>query len=178
MDWNKGFTARYFAKFVDINSWRDVDEFDIVDGSINNTATGLRTSADLTCKKYDENVERYIRIYLDARQNGDGALIPLFTGISTSPEREINGRLVTIPLTCYSVLKPCQDVLLQRGWYAPAEINCDAILKRLLKATPAPVVFDENVPTLNNAIIAEDGESNLSMVEKILNAIIYFLQCR
>ena len=128
MDWNKGFTARYFAKFVDTDSWRDADEFDIIDGSINNTATGLRTSADLTCKKYDEDAEKYIRIYLDARQNGDGALIPLFTGISTSPEREINGRLVTIPLTCYSVLKPCQDVLLQRGWYAPAEISCDAIL--------------------------------------------------
>lgn len=171
MNWNKGFTARYFAKIIDPASWRDIDEFEIISGNISNTASGLRTSADLTCKDYDETLEQWIRIYLDARQDGSGELVPLFTGLSTSPERDIDGNLITIPLTCYSVLKPCQDVLLQRGWYAPAEINCDAILKRLLNVTPAPVVFEENVPTLNNAIIAEAGESTLSMIEKILNAI-------
>lgn len=171
MNWNRGFTARYFAKVVDAQSWRDIEEFDIISGSISNTESGLRTSADLTCKEYNESIEQWIRVYLDARQDGSGELVPLFTGLSTSPEREIDGNLITIPLTCYSVLKPCQDVLLQRGWYAPAEISCDVILKSLLRVTPAPVVFDENIPSLNNAIIAEDGESNLSMIEKILNAI-------
>lgn len=171
MDWSKGFSATYYATVVDAPSWRDVERFEIIDGSISKSESGLRTSADLTCKDYTQTVEQWIRVWLDVRQDGDTQHIPLFTGLSTSPEREINGRLITIPLTCYSVLKPSQDVLLQRGWYAPAEISCERIIKNLLKVTPAPIEFGEGIPMLSQGIIAEDNESNLSMVEKILKAI-------
>lgn len=171
MNWEKGFSARYFAMIVDADSWRDVEQFEIISGGINKSESGLRVSADLTCKDYNESLEQWVRIYLDARQDGGGELIPLFTGLSTSPERDIDGNIITIPLTCYSVLKPSQDVLLQRGWYAPAAVGCDTILKNLLRPTPAPVVFGEDIPKLTQAIIAEDGETNLSMIEKILEAI-------
>lgn len=171
MDWSKGFTAVYYATVLDSASWRDIERFEIVSGNISKSETGLRANADLTCKDYDQSRERWIRVWLDVRQDGSSAHVPLFTGLCTSPEREIEGRLVSIPLTCYSVLKPCQDVLLQRGWYAPAEVSCERILRTLLEVTPAPVEIEEGIPSLIQAIIAEDSESNLSMIEKILNAI-------
>lgn len=171
MDWSKGFSAVYYATEVDPVTWRDLERFEIIDGSISKSISGLRSSADLSCKEYDPAIEKWIRVWLDARQEGGTAHVPLFTGLSTSPEREIEGRLVSIPLTCYSVLKPCQDVLLQRGWYAQAQMSCERILTNLLSVTPAPVEFDEDIPVLSQAIIAENGESNLSMIEKILEAI-------
>ena len=125
----------------------------------------------MTCKKYEQDIEQWIRVYLDAKQNGTITHVPLFTGLATSPKKDLEGRFITTPLECYSVLKPCQDVLLQRGWYAPAEISCGNILKNLLSVTPAGVEIGDNIPSLTRAIIAEDGESNLSMVEKILNSI-------
>lgn len=171
MDWSKGFSATYYATKIDSTTWRDIERFEIIDGSINKNESGLQISADLTCRRYDYDIEQWVRVYLDAKQNGTTTHVPLFTGLATSPRKDLEGRLVTTPLECYSVLKPCEDVLLQRGWYAPAEISCDSILRNLLKPTPAPVEISDNIPSLSNAIIAGDGESNLSMAESILNSI-------
>lgn len=172
MDWSKGFSALYYASIVDPQTWRDIERFEITDGSISKEASGLRVSADIDCVNYENEArENWVRIWLDARQNGAAEHVPLFTGLATSPSRDINGNVISNKLECYSVLKPAQDVLLQRGWYAPADISGSILIKRLLAVTPAPVVIEGNAPTLTQAVIAEDGESNLSMAEKILEAI-------
>ena len=45
------------------------------------------------------------------------------------------------------------------------------LIKDLLSVTPAPVIIEDNAPTLSQSIIAENNETHLSMVHKLLNAI-------
>lgn len=168
MDWNKGFESRYYCAFVDRESWRDIDRFEITGGQIMRSTSELIESADIECKNYIEG-ERWIRIWLDARQNGATEHIPLFTGLSTSPADDVDGNLISNSLECYSVLKPLQDILLPRGWYAPSGSG-EGLIIDLLSVTPAPAEVEDNIPILKQSIIAESGETNLSMLNKILLA--------
>ena len=171
MDWMRGFSASYYLAVVDPASWRDVDRIEITSGSITRNSTGLRESADISCNDYDRNRELWVRVWLDATQGSGTEHVPLFTGIACSPSTEIDGGNLKHPLECYSVLKPAQDVLLQRGWYAPANANGAELVRKLLSASPAPAVIDGISPTITQTIVAEDKESNLSMADKILTAI-------
>lgn len=171
MDWDKGYSARYYISILDKDTLRDIDRIEVTGGSIKRTSTDLRESADLDCVDYNTNAEQYIRVWLDAKQKGESSHIPLFTGIATSPGKDINGRYITNKLECYSLLKIAQDILLPRGWYAPAELDGGSLIKTLLKPVGTTITIEENTPALSQAIIAEDGENNLSMVDKILTAI-------
>lgn len=170
MDWSKGFEARYYATIINKNSWRDRERFEITGGQITRSEGELRESADVDCVSYDKG-EQWIRIWMDVRQNGEAAHIPMFTGLATSPSDDINGSVTNNSLECYSVLKPAQDVLLPRGWFAPSGITGTTVISDLLDVTPAPLEIEKNAPKLKQNIIAEEGETNLSMIEKILTAI-------
>lgn len=171
MDWSKGYTAQYYITTVDPTTWRDIEVNHITGGSIKREDSSLIESADVTCKNYPRKVEQWVRIWLDAKQNEVAEHIPLFTGLAVSPDREINGLSETNPVQCYSVLKPAEDVLLERGWYAPAGFTGSRLVKQLLGVSPAPVIEEGFSPSLSTSIIAENGESHLSMAEKILKAI-------
>lgn len=171
MDWSKGFSARYYLSVVDKNSWKDIDRIEITGGSVKRTISDLRESADINCVDYNSDSEQLIRVWLDARQEGISSHTPIFTGLATSPDRNINGRYETNTLQCYSVLKIAQDVLLPRGWYAPAEANAGVLIKNLLSVISPYVRIPENSPALKSAIIAESGENHLSMTDKILDSI-------
>ena len=110
-------------------------------------------------------------MYLDARQSGDASHVALFTGIASTPDLDRQMSRPETDLACYSVLKPVDDVLLQRGWYASAGRTGGDVLKELLSATPAPVIIAEDSPRLTESIIAEDGETRLTMVDRVLEAI-------
>lgn len=169
MDWTRGFTANYHISVVDPFTWRDTDTIEITGGTIKRENTGLLESADIDVVNYDGK-ERWIRVWLDTLQGETSEHTPLFTGLATSPDRNLNGRLEKNGLQCFSVLKPADDVLLKRGWYAPLGSDSD-LVRRLLKVTPAPIVVEDGSPTLKDHIIAEDGETNLTMAYKILNAL-------
>ncbi len=169
MDWRKGFSSRYYVSVLDRNTLRDIRRIEIVGGSIKREDGELRESADIDCVNYSETTEQLIRVWLDAKQSGSSSHIPLFTGLATSPKRDINGRLVTNTLECYSVLKIAQDMLLPRGWYAPQGINGGDLIRELLSVIPVDISISENSPGLKSAIIAEDGENRLSMTDKILS---------
>ena len=172
MDWAKGLSATYYMSIVDPVTWRDVDRIEIKGGEISRSESELVESADVDCVRYDQSSERYVRIWLNTRQEGGrSSHTALFTGLATSPNRDINGTLVTNKVQCLSVLKPAKDVLLQRGWYAPAGVSGASIVKDLLSIVPAPVRIEGNAPDLAQAVIAENGESHLSMAWKVLNAI-------
>ena len=170
MDWSQGFSASYYGCYVDPSSWRDIERFEITEGNIERTDESLRESASVTLSEYEQGTERWIRIYLDTKQNESGTHTALFTGLAMTPDRNIDGFRTKYELDCYSVLKPASDILLQRGWYAPVDTSSGQIIKNLLMGF-APVVVADNSPRLSQAIIAEDKESNLSMVNKILQAI-------
>ena len=171
MNWDNGFSAAYYAAEVDAGTWRDISRIEITEGSVSRTSSGLRGAADIGCVNYDQGRERWLRIWMNATQDGSTDHVPLFTGLACSPERTINGTLITNTVQLYSVLKPAEDVLLERGWYAPQGVSGKTLISTLLEVTPAPVVFADNVPAITDNIVAENNENHLSMVEKILNAI-------
>lgn len=171
MNWIQGFSAEYYAAVVDKDTWRDTSRLEITEGTVSRTDDGLRGSADIGCVRYEQGQERWLRIWLNARQADDTAHVPLFTGLASSPERSINGTLITNTVQLYSVLKPAEDVLLPLGWYAPAGTNGRTLIRELLEVTPAPVVFADNPPAIVDNIVAESGENHLTMTDKILDAM-------
>lgn len=170
MNWTNGFTSSYYGVTVDPVTWADRTRFEIIGGTITREETSLRASADFDVTEYAEQ-EQYIRVYMDAFVNGTGEHVPLFTGLATTPARQWNGYHETNKMECFSVLKPCDDILLQRGFYIPAGIALNNIFKNLLSYSPAPVEIAEGMKGLDNAIIAEDDETALSMVDKMLKAL-------
>lgn len=172
MDWDHGFSSSIYATFVDPDTWRDQTRFEITGGSIKRSIDDLREAADLNCtSSYTETSEKWIRVWLDAKQPGSSSHTPLFTGLAISPGKSINGIIETKQLQCYSVLKPAQDILLQRGWYAPAGIDSGFIIKKLLSVTPAPIEIDPDAPKLTDPIISMDGDTNLSMALLIADVV-------
>lgn len=169
MNWNSGFTANYYLTVVDPASWRDLETIDITGGTINKTTESLMESGsvDLT-----ENVgEKWVRLYLDARQDDGGGRTALFTGLVQCPENQWNGNMQSCSGELYSVLKAVDDVLLPRGWYALRGQNGAQLAANLLSMGVAPVEYENNSPELSNNIIAEDGETALTMARRLVDAI-------
>lgn len=171
MDWNRGYSASFYASFVDPVTWRDIERFEIKGGSISRSDASLKESADIECVNYDQARERWVRLWMDTRQGGATAHTALFTGLATSPEKKMKGFLKETPVEMYSVLKPASDIYLQRGYYAPVNTAGGRLAADLLSVTPAPIEVAEDSPALQSFIIAESGETRLTMALKILEAI-------
>lgn len=169
MNWKSDYTARFYGEFVDPVTWRDIGRFEIEDGSVSRQDTGLRQSASMSVDEFEDFTESLVRIYVDAVQGENIEHDPLFTGYAMNPTVQINGNIRTQNIECYSVLKPAEDVLLPRGWYAPRGANGDRVIQDLLSVLKAPV--EVNISSqLDHNIVAEDNETRLSMVDKLLNA--------
>ena len=172
INWAKGITARYYGAFVDPKTWLDTSTFEVTGGSVKYSDDGSYQSADLNCRGFSPNEELWVRIYLDARQNGDGELVPLFTGLTSVSDVSYNGRIDSETVQCYSVLAPADKVLLPLGWFlSSGSYGADAIKDLLTDVIPAPIVIEGESPYITSNIIAESNETNLSMVAKILKAI-------
>lgn len=171
MQWNRGYKAVFYATTVNPKTWADNNErVEIIDGSIDRESTGLRGGADITSDAEGYN-ERLIRIYLDAVQESDISHNAIFTGYAVSPTLDVEGTLKTQKYSCYSVLKPADDILLERGWYAPLGANTGALIRTLLDVTQAPFIIEGDPGSLENYIVAEDNETRLTMVDKILRVM-------
>lgn len=169
MNWNSGYSSLFELKKVDPVSWLDAGSFDFTSGSINRTNSGLLESADLSMT--ENPGECWIRIYLKARQEGGSDRIALFTGLTSTPSRDIDGTRTSYPVEVYSVLKPVADVFVPLGYYAPAGASAGALVADLLKVGAAPVVVDAESPVLIDAVVSEDDMSRLDMAWLILNAV-------
>ena len=172
MIWKDGFTASYYAAIIDPGSWRETGRLDITGGSIERSEGDLRESADLDATELPNGGEAWVRIWLDADQEGI-THVPLFTGLTSAPSRDIDGVRVSYKIECYSVLKPIDDILTERGYYIPAEVTAPQAARRLLKTGIAPVEVASvaDMPRLTEAVIAEDGETNLTLAVKVLEAV-------
>ena len=169
MIWSKGYTSAYYATIVDAKTWRDTKRLELTAGKISRSTDELMESADIDIT---ENIgEQWIRIWLEAEQGGIET-VPLFTGLISTPKRNIDGFRESYNADCYSVLKPIDDILTERGFYIPAEVPAPSAAARLLRKGIAPVeVADATLPTLTEAIIAEDGETCLTIARRVLDAI-------
>lgn len=169
MNWNSGFAALYEIKKVDPVSFLDTGILRFTAGTIDRTEDGLMQSADLTMT--ENPGECWVRVYLKARQESGSDCVAIFTGLTSAPERTLDGLRTTYNVACYSVLKPVDDVLVPRGYYAPSGANGPQLIYDLLRIGPAPVVIDGDGPQLKDSIVAEADMSRLDMAWLILNAI-------
>ena len=168
MDWIQGYTAEYYICLVDPATWRDVRTIDVIGGSITNTSDGLMASANV---QITENIgEALVRIYLNARNGDTGGRAALFTGLLQTPRTQWDGSRDSYNAECYSVLKAAEDILLPRGWYADIEADAAKVAADLL-GVMAPVTIEGVAPRLQQYIVAEDGETNLSMAQRITDSI-------
>lgn len=178
MNWAKGFSASYYMTLVDPETWFDDELIKITGGSIKKSVSGLRESATVHTTGVNFDNEVWIRIYLIAKQSvGAGSeRVPLFTGLGI-PSKSQKGRIVGTTIECYSVLSVIDDILMPRGWYAPVGTHGVTLVRDLLRqVSKAPVeveeyVDDNNSLRLTESIVAEGGETYLTMIEKILLAI-------
>ena len=169
MNWIEGYSASYVLTEVDPKSWRDKSTIDITGGSITKGTSGLIESADIDVT--DNLGERWVRIWLYAKQNDDGGREALFTGLLQTPGVKWDGIRDSYSAECYSVLKPAADVLLPRGWYVLSGSNGAKAVANLLAVSPAPVEVDGEAPYLTDTIVAEEGETNLTMAWKIMDSL-------
>lgn len=174
MRWDEGYTAEYYATIIDPVSWRDMERLDIKAdpvGIIKRELEGIRASAQIYCDSFPRGIENWIRVWLNVKQGGSNDHVALFTGIGSTPEHNMDGVRETSAVQCYSVLKPAMDIDLLRGWYAPAGVSGATVIRDLLAVIPAPVIIEDNAPVLSSAIIAENNENHLTMVDKVLTAM-------
>lgn len=173
MDYSQGYTSSFYMTIIDPISWADLGRIEIISGSINRSETDLRQSASLTLKSWDFEGDQWIRVYMVSEYNGNIERVPLFTGIATSPSTSYSNGVSTVTIQAYSVLKPAQDIILQHGWYARRGISAETIIRDLLSVTHAPIVVNYNGAEnrLADDLVAEDNESNASMLEWVLDAM-------
>lgn len=171
MNWKRGYSASYYLKTVDPATWRDLDTYQITGGEISRSGGSLKESATVDMNMIPEGTEAWIRIYLDATQGTDGERQAIFTGLMSVPKTAWEGMRDSYSCECYSVLKSADDVLLPRGWYVSAGMNGAQAAADLLSVGAAPVEYADASPALASSIIAENKETNLSMAEKIVDAI-------
>ena len=169
MDWNRGFSALYELKKVDPVSWYDAGSFDLTGGSIGRSDDDLQESATIMMK--ESPGECWLRVYLKASQGQTGARIPVFTGLASTPKRDLDGYRESFQATCYSVLKPANDVLVPCGYYVPAGAEGARIAAELLRVGPAPVIVAENSPVLLEPSVAEEFDTNLAVAQKVIASI-------
>lgn len=171
INYSNGLSATYYAARVNPQTWADAGEINIISGNISkNASSDLVVSADISVNE-DIDVETWIRVYMIAEQNGAKERTPLFTGIASSPSRNIKGNTETRKLDCYSVLKVAADILLPVGWFAPARTNGGELIKILLSDLPCPVELDEGSPTIISSFVAGNKDSKLSVAQSIAEAI-------
>ena len=170
MDWSKGFTAEYKLFKVDTSTWNDLEELPLISGSISRSMTdSLLESASIEVSEYIG--ETWVRVYLIARQGGDIVREPIFTGLASSPSRSLNGKRQTFDVDCYSVLKPAADKLVPLGYYIPRGQPGAPAVAALLKSAGVRATYQNIVGALDAHLVAEKGESVLTMAQAILAGI-------
>ena len=170
MNWGKGFSSKYIVTLVDPATWGDSGEVEATGGTIDrDITTELLESASVNVK--GSVGEQLIRIYLIASQNGETVREALFTGLPTSPTRNITGQSEENSLDCYSVLKIADDILLPLGYYAAAGSQGGQLIGRLLSDLPCKVTVRGDSPALTNHIVAGESDSKLKMAREIADAI-------
>lgn len=169
MDWRQGYTSTFRLYSVNQSTWGDGDEIEgLVSASITkDNDSSLIEDANITVD--GQPLKGYVRLVLEARNNAGLARENLGTFLVTSPKKSINGRLTTIDLECYSVLKPASDKILPPGWYFPEGGDPIAGASDLLAGVlTCPVEPAESTIRTDEPKVAESNETILSFAAYLL----------
>lgn len=170
MIWESGFSATYKVYRVDPVTWEDRDEIPVIDGSITrDIEDSIADTASLTVT--EPIGETWVRVYLIAEQDGGSVRVPLFTGLTSSPTRTLTGERVTYSVDCYGRLKLAADKLVPLGYYVAAGARGAETIADLLGMVGIRAEVSVASSVVMDYIIAESGETILTMSQKIASAI-------
>lgn len=170
MDWASGITATYKAFTVDSVTWEDIDEVPLMSGTVTrDMSDDLLTSASVDVR--EPVGETWLRIYLIAEQNGGAIRVPLFTGLTATPTRTLDGTRESYKVDCYSRLKVASDKMVPLGYYVAAGARGTDTIIQLLQMANINATAPITSTRLTDYIIAESGETVLTMAQKVARAI-------
>lgn len=170
MNWAKGISASYRCYKVNPDTWEDLEEIPIISGSVSrDSGDALLESASLVVR--EKLGEIWIRVYLVAEQAGGTERVPLFTGLTSCPTRDLVGQRESYTVDCYSRLKVAADKMLPLGYYVPAGARAAETAAQLLKTAGIEVEITGGSGFVTDYIVAEGSETVLTMVHRIVQAI-------
>lgn len=177
MDWKQGYTSVWRLFHVNKDTWGDSEEiFDLNSASVTKDADSDLIE-DGSISVDGDRINGYVRLYMDVVAGAEATRMAIGTFLVITPTKNIKGRLISTDVTCYSVLKPASDRLMETGWYFPK--GGDPIVgayNLLSECLQCPVEYSESDIRTDEVKVAESGETYLSMALYLLEDTGYCIQ--
>lgn len=161
MIYEDGYTSSWRLALVGDLSWADESDLGHVASasvtrSVDSDAPSI-DSANVELSTTAPAVGSYVRLWMDARANGELVRVPIVTGRVTPSTAERMGALRTkSDVAIESVLKAAGDEKVDEGWYAPAGADGASMAASLLRrVVDAPVSIAAGArPALAENVVA------------------------
>lgn len=173
MDWTGGYSCEWRVSYVDPDTWADAGRVPgVTSVSVDRDGGGDAPLIETGSMEVDGEfgqTERWCRISMVAEQGGrvreDVATLLFCASKSTASHGS-----ATSTADGWSVLKPCADVSMPRGAFAPKGCDGAAWAADLLsRHTPAPVTAEGSF-TLNEHLVFNLGSTVLDAAWEVLRA--------
>lgn len=170
VDWTKSMQQTFEYYIVDPYTWSDVRRVDKVKSCSITRDLGVQTlgSASLDC---DEDLnDKYVRVYLIARQGDEIEKVPLGTHLYQSPSTSFDGKRQSINHDGYTPLIEMTEKQMPVGFTGREEQNVLDLAYQILTdgSLRAPVIRGSDSTTLTGDFLADISESRLSFVSDLL----------
>lgn len=170
VDWTKSMQQTFEYYVVDPYTWSDVRRVDKVKSCSITRDLGVQTlgSASLDC---DEDLnDKYVRVYLIARQGDEIEKVPLGTHLYQSPSTSFDGKRQSINHDGYTPLIEMTEKQMPVGFTGREEQNVLDLAYQILTdgSLRAPVIRGSDTTTLTGDFLADISESRLSFVSDLL----------
>lgn len=171
MDFSRGYTAAFRAVRLD-SSWAETGSI----GALSSVSITRDSSSDaplLDSADIDLDApavgECYVRIYMDAAQDGSTTSFPLGTFLLESSGSEMGVGSEWSSAELWSVLKPADERTLPTGWYAHKGVVAANKAASLLRAcVDAPVEVDPGSPSLADHYVSDGSKTYLAAAWALL----------
>lgn len=173
------YAVDYMACIVSPKTWVDGAEIGLVsvdsieyEAAIPNQNGGNEPPHDTCSITLSEPIgEQWVRVYALVTQE-DTVAVPLYTGLASRPSHVWEGAAETWQTDLTGVLARAGEKLMPLGWWwqtDPATKAADLLSENC----PAPVTVTRAAHNLTAPIYAEEGETNLTMAQKLCDACGY-----
>lgn len=159
-DWTKSMQQSFEYCEVDPGTWKDKRRIDnVISSSIiwdADSDTLGSASIDIT----DMVGEGYVRIYMNATQNGITEHIPLGTFLVQTPSSTFNGKRRSVTMDAYTPLIELKEKVIPLGYFIPKDENIMDYAYRLTRNyLRAPVVRAKSDEVLRDYFVANEDDN-------------------
>lgn len=182
IDWNRGYTSKFTVNEVDRRSWGSASEIgrvisadiDLVDGGLCESG-----SLSMTGDGVGQFDERYLRITMEAEQDGLRQRVEIATLLCSSSEGEFDHGVDTVEVEGRSVLYPASTRKvhdLGNDPYAPMGVDGAEFAASLLgKCVQAPISVEGSF-ILGSSVVFDLDDSYLDAARAVLDVGGFIIQ--